>query len=1564
MIRSLELDLERYKALAAKEQDPDLKAMYERGVKSREQNLEETRQDPEDKTYPKGRSQYAAEAQKLVGKSSKGYWTRPTEMFARAFESYIFDKIKAMGGRSDYLVHGVESDRYAGGNYKGNPYPVGVERATINSAFDKLFQTLKTKEADNGNVALYFKQDQALIDQAVKDGIIPAGEPTAADPFKTKVAADLYAKKNGIEGEPVKVDGGFLFDPKPQPMTEAEQKQARADVEALNKALKAAGEGEVSPLFEAPTANHALAKAIAKVFGTEVRFVSDNPVFEGVAYRGVAYLKAGMRRPELAIAGHEVFHTLEQSNPKLAESLLEHVRSYLHEGVVEDRQARESLLAGKDVSERYAAGEVLADLNGAMWLDPQFWREMRQRDENLFRRVAYLFMEAATKAIGSLTGTRFDASALVRDVAAVRSLIAQAWAENNLGMDRKATVDGAPRFSRGEPDVKSGAAVDTIRQAVDLVRSDKAYTGLHDIVSVTPEAVEEARAHGLNIEGFTHAIDGSAIRHTLKNHGNERIELARGQIPITDADFAAIPDILARPDKTVYGMKNRIGRDVIGYIKTMSDGTTVYLEEVRTGRNRLVMQSMRKYPRTTNATSVEKSLRPTSKTLSGDDISIVDHAHENNGEEIARTQELGNAAASKGGAADTVRNQILEEGQQEGSGDSPADDQSGEGQEGLKFSRTADMADSFMGKLGVQENIRNNVSDLFQSEKTFNGWWHKTIGTQYHKAQIDKHFRRVYDAAQRYLSSVSMFANDAADLAPTLLPKLDGLRDLTKKPPSKADTEAAGRAIFEGTLNDKKVYSDAELRSKFKLNDKQIEMYREFRAATDKSLDDMGKTDMLRYAGKEVSPYADQVMAAKDVNDAAEIMAKQLEKIGDEDAAKVIRAKAERIAQLKQEGYAPLMRFGEHTVYVTGKNGEQIFFGMAETAREAAALAREMKEIYPDATVTKGVLSKEGHRLFSGISPDTIEVFANVTGLAKDPLFQDYLKLVVNNRSALTRLIHRKGIAGFSQDTTRVLASFLTSNARASSKNLHAGDMTQAANDIPKEKGDVRDEAIKLVDYIQNPVEEAAKVRGLLFTNFIGGSIASAAVNMTQPVMMTLPYLSQFGGVGKATSGLLGAMKTAASIKTENIPDKALREAMHRAENEGIVSPQEIHNLQAEAMRSSKGFSVGGKEIVPAFAARKMAILWGGFFGLAEQFNRRATFIAAYEMAKGMSKADLEKAGVADAYEFATKAIAETQGVYNRGNRPDWARGALGATLMTFKQYSVSYLEFLKRLPPKERTLALAILMVAAGANGLPFADDLDDVIDTIGQALGYNMNIKKVKERVITNALGQGAADFLLHGATGVSGVPLDVSMRMGMANLLPATGLLLKSEKDKSRQYAEVLGAAGGYSQKVVTAGGKLLEGDVPGAMTAISSTAVSNVIKAVDMMQNDSYRDAKGRKVIDTDAVDAIVKGMGFQPAEVAREQRQLGIARQDIDMANAVKAEIADKWAQGVFEKEPDAARKAREAINAWNDKNPEARINVTSAQIASRLREMRMTKEQRVIKHAPKAMRAIVRDGLE
>lgn len=88
-------------------------------------------------------SSYYFNAKKLDANRAGTYWSQEIELSARAFESYIFDRLQANGMCADYLVHGVEGSRFAGAEYSGNPYPAGAEREAINRAFEGLMVAIK-----------------------------------------------------------------------------------------------------------------------------------------------------------------------------------------------------------------------------------------------------------------------------------------------------------------------------------------------------------------------------------------------------------------------------------------------------------------------------------------------------------------------------------------------------------------------------------------------------------------------------------------------------------------------------------------------------------------------------------------------------------------------------------------------------------------------------------------------------------------------------------------------------------------------------------------------------------------------------------------------------------------------------------------------------------------------------------------------------------------------------------------------------------------------------------------------------------------------------------------------------------------------------------------------------------------------------------------------------------------------------------------------------------------------------------------------------------------------------
>lgn len=922
--------------------------------------------------------------------------------------------------------------------------------------------------------------------------------------------------------------------------------------------------------------------------------------------------------------------------------------------------------------------------------------------------------------------------------------------------------------------------------------------------------------------------------------------------------------------------------------------------------------------------------------------------------------------------------------------------------------------------------------------------WDKTVGTMRNLAERNPAFKPVYESAQRFIDDVSTLANDAADQAPRLLPRVETLADLKKKPITAADNKAVAKPLFEGTLlwardldgtpvttealNDKYrntipdtkaqillqtgkiqaqmlrvwqglpveqfnaiinnkfestilkpgvVWTAKELADLFDLTTQQVSLYQEARAAIDRSIDMTARADMLRALGEAYADLREPVLEQATLEDAMKLLTDALQADARENPDGSARVLAlnnavvksyERAKELQKAGYAPLSRFGRYTVDVVSQDGTREYFGMFETMREANQMAERMRGEFKGANVTQGTMSDEAYKLFQGITPESLEQFGHMLGLdeagenAKDKAFQAYLQLAKNNHSALKRLIHRKGISGYSEDVGRVLASFVYSNARLAAGGLNAGTLESAIEAIPKEQGELKDVAMGLRSYIQDPQEEGQAVRGMLFAQYLGGSVASAMVNMTQPFQITMPWLSQFGGMRKAAAQMARAVRDVGTRDFKGEPDLTL--ALQHAVEDGTVAPQEIHQLMAQArgtgsLRTGDGTRMGDARAAAANNWERVKVAWGQPFALAEQFNRRSTFIAAYRMAK--------EQGMASPSEFARRAVLETQFVYSKANKMRWGRGAIGGTLMTFKTYSVSYLELMHRMwtqggPEGKRAVgwAVAMLLLMGGAGGLPFMEDAEDLIDGAGQLMGYNVSSQQWRKQMLRDVLGKELADFVEQGVSGLPGAPVDVSGRLGMGNLIPGTGLLM-TKQSRERDLMEIAGPAGDLVARGFAGARKALTGDVAGAAMEIAPTAVRNAAKGIDMANSGIYKDTKGYKVIDTTLDEAVAKALGFQPHSVAQVQQSNSFMQRSKSFYVQTSSDIKAQWAKALFEKDDAALQRVRERLAAWNRDNPEQPIVVKMPDVWKKVREMGKDRTARIADTAPKALRLQMRE---
>ena len=128
-----------------------------------------------------------ASAEEDKGKGGKGYWNTTVEKFARAFDAFVTDEVKAKAQKNTYLS-GIEAIA-----------PQGTERTVIGQAFRDLVGTLKTRETERGT-ALFAKPEEKeprKLDEPAEDGHGGGHERDIAARVE-KALADLSRGEGGV----------------------------------------------------------------------------------------------------------------------------------------------------------------------------------------------------------------------------------------------------------------------------------------------------------------------------------------------------------------------------------------------------------------------------------------------------------------------------------------------------------------------------------------------------------------------------------------------------------------------------------------------------------------------------------------------------------------------------------------------------------------------------------------------------------------------------------------------------------------------------------------------------------------------------------------------------------------------------------------------------------------------------------------------------------------------------------------------------------------------------------------------------------------------------------------------------------------------------------------------------------------------------------------------------------------------------------------------------------------------------------------------------------------------
>lgn len=515
--------------------------------------------------------------------------------------------------------------------------------------------------------------------------------------------------------------------------------------------------------------------------------------------------------------------------------------------------------------------------------------------------------------------------------------------------------------------------------------------------------------------------------------------------------------------------------------------------------------------------------------------------------------------------------------------------------------------------------------------------------------------------------------------------------------------------------------------------------------------------------------------------------------------------------------------------------------------------------------------------------------------------------------------------------------------------------------------------------------EVVSRVRAATSIMQLGGSIATGALNLISAYTNGLPFLASYnprngfgGGFGLGPSvaqfhiaakqvGALGITNMKANTaefydavaKSRDLQTK-YGLAAHEAEfiareiREGAMIPAQTNALINTARgQISSGF------------ARKFIDGWMLPFNLTEQASRRTLGLTAYrleyerQITGGRSETKAKEA----ARRFAVDALNLTMGEYSVLNRPPAWRSGIQSFLYMYKVFPTTSIQLFSNMSRGGKIAMLASLWMLSGLQGLPFAEDLEDLIDTLAQALGFKVGSIRMEIAKFVDGIFPGMSPYFLQGVVN-SAIPADIAGRVSLGNVFPGTGILL-SGADVGRELTDIAGPAPSaligsaqffadlmrvpFSDRI-----QLVDVAREAPITMLRATG-----DAVAYAKSDAIVDRRGYVVAD-DAHAGVIAArlLGFYPSEAAQQYSAIRVATRVTDYQRDVVAGFRQAWIKATMEGNADRAREIEQAVDSWNKG-----AKGTGLEIADfRRRSMRALKEaqrpakERTLRTVPKAGR--------
>ena len=531
----------------------------------------------------------------------------------------------------------------------------------------------------------------------------------------------------------------------------------------------------------------------------------------------------------------------------------------------------------------------------------------------------------------------------------------------------------------------------------------------------------------------------------------------------------------------------------------------------------------------------------------------------------------------------------------------------------------------------------------------------------------------------------------------------------------------------------------------------------------------------------------------------------------------------------------------------------------------------------------------------------------------------------------------------------------------------------------------------------------------------LGGSIATGFINLTSLPLMAAPLLASYnpqtgvgGGYGAqaATTELIRAGKNLGNknwadpnwIK-QNVLDNKNYKTYGLTHDEAQFLWRETSRgvLDAALVNSLVGTARGNffKNGTATEASKSYMFV----FAYTEQFNRRVTALASYRLEKRRRMAsdptlqesdfllDDDNQETVPATKDELQAVEakviemvnKSQGDYAMYNRPKLARGDWAQYIYMYKQFTVIAVQLARNLSPKARTYYLTALIAAAGLKGLPFAEDLMDVIDTLIQKFGSLFGIKAAIPTELALAkvfddIMPGSSQFFLRGLPDNLFFGGTISTRIGLGDLIPGSGMFLEgaSIPQELKNIAGPIYSA--FAGGVVTAYDTMLlptKADIKGEAIRIAQASpialMRNIGDSAMYSQTGAIVNARGYTVTkDLGEFTIVSRLMGFYPSEATRSNDAIRITKRLVDNQKAIVTGYRSQYVNAYLRKDRSAMRDILESVRIHNKayKNTPFFIDDFKGKVKRATKSASESAGARFLKTTPKSVRSQIEDIVE